>query len=151
MRSFFSNITLGILAVILAAGILLISVSFLMYGIVSGLETVFVVRPWLAWVITGGVFLLSTLLFFKIHFSKTKKIPSNLSNIPQSFLQKIIDATQGVDIREWTRKHPYESTGAAAAAGFIVAGKDLSELTDILKEVLLPVLLESIQSKQKST
>ncbi len=143
MRSFFSNMRLGILAVILAAGILLISVSFLMYGAATALGTVFVAQPWLGWVITGGVFLLGPIIFFKIHFSKIKKSPSDfsdLSNKSEVLIHTIIDATQ---------KYPYQSTGAAAAMGFIAAGKETSPITDILKDVLLPLLVEHLQPKQK--
>jgi len=149
MRPFFSNMTLGILAVILAAGILLISASFVMYGAATGLESVFVAQPWLAWVITGGVFLLGAILFLTAHFSKTKKVTSDFSKISGTLIQKILETTDGIDIKEWTRKHPYQSTGAAAAAGFIAAGKEASDITDIVKEVILPVLLEYLQSKQE--
>ncbi len=127
MRSFFSNLTLGILAVIVTAGILLISISFLMYGAAAGLGIVFVAQPWLGWVITGGVFLLGPIIFLKIHFSKTKKIPFDFSEIDVNLIGKIIDAT---------RKHPYQATGAAAAAGFFAAGKETSDITDVLKILL---------------
>ena len=139
--------SLGIVASIFAAGIFLISVSFLMYGAAVGLGTVFVAQPWLGWILIGGFFLLGSLLFFKIYFSKKKKAPSDISKMSGALIQKLIDAT---DLKEWIRKHPYQSTGAAAAAGFIAAGKEKSEITDILKEVLLPLLVEYLQSEQKS-
>ncbi|MDO8528061.1 MAG: hypothetical protein Q7T03_10305 [Deltaproteobacteria bacterium] len=132
--------SLGILAVAVAAGILLISVFFLMYGAATGLGTVFVDKPWLGWVITGGVFLSGPILFFTIHFSKPKKKPADFSKTSEALLQQILDAT---------RKHPLQSTGAAAAAGFMVGGKEPSEITHALKEALIPILVEYIQSRQK--
>lgn len=137
MRLLLSNMVLRILAVVLTAGVFFISISFLMYGAATGLETVFVAQPWLGWVITGGVFILGMILFLKIHFSKTKN--------PSSDFLKISN-----DVMEWVQKYPYQSTGAAAAAGFIVAGKETADILYILKEVVLPLLAEQ-QSKQKST
>jgi hypothetical protein len=150
MHAFFSKMTVGILAIVLAAGIFLISLAFLMYGAATGLETVFVKQPWLSWVVTGGCFLLGPVLFFTVRFSKGKQVPSELPALSATLMQKILDATDGIDIREWTRKHPYQSTGAAAAAGFVVAGKGTSDLTHIVREVLLPLLVVHLQSKQNS-
>lgn len=130
MRHFLSKMTLGILAVVLTAGIFLISVSFLMYGAAIGLETVFVANPWLGWIIIGGVFILGPLLFFTFYFSKTK-----------------MDEAQEMAILEWVRKYPYQATGAAAAVGFIVASKEMPDITHILKGALLPFLVEHLQSK----
>lgn len=144
MRTFFVNRALGILAVVLAAGILLIAVSFLMFGVATGLGTAFVSAPWLGWVITGCVFLLGPLFYLKVHFSKTKKAPSDLSKVSET-LQKIIEVAHGIDIREWTRNHPYQSTGAAAAAGFIAGGKEPSDIADILK-IVLPLVIEHLQA-----
>lgn len=137
MRSLLSNMTLRILAVIMTAGVLLLAISFLMYGAATGLKTVFVAQPWLGWMITGGVTLVGSVTFLKYSISKAKKPPSDFSRMSETLLQKIIATIDGVDIMEWTRNHPYQSTGAAAAAGFIAAGKETSVITDILKEVLL--------------
>lgn len=132
MRPFISNVTLRILAAILAAGVFFIAVSFLMYGAAIGLETVFVNKPWLGWVITGAFFLLGSTLFFKIYFSKIKKVPFN-----------------GMNITEWARKYPYQSTGVAAVAGFIIAGREMSNIMNIFRTVFLPLLIEHFQTKQE--
>ncbi|MDO8462291.1 MAG: hypothetical protein Q7S98_05470 [Deltaproteobacteria bacterium] len=150
MRSLLSKMSFGILAVILTAGVLLISASFLMYGVATGLEALFVSQPWLGWVITGGVFFLGPALFLKGYFFKVKKIQSDFSKMRATLIRKIIDAIDSINIREWTRKHPYQSTGTAAAVGFIAASKDPSDVVDTLKEVLLPILLEHLQSDQKA-
>ena len=62
-----------------------------------------------------------------------------------------MNVIDGVDIREWTRKYPYQSTGAAAAAGFIAARKETSDITDILKVILpvLALLVEDLQSNKR--
>jgi membrane protein implicated in regulation of membrane protease activity len=150
VRNFFSNISLGILAVILAAGVLLMSIFFLMYGAAIGLATVFVAQPWLGWVLTGIAFLISAIVYLKIHFSKQHKALLESPKQSGTMIQKIIDSMEGIDVKEWTRQHPYQSTGAAAALGFMAAGKETADTQELLNKVILPVLIEYLQVRQKN-
>lgn len=144
MKKLSSNITLEIMVVVLTTMIFLLSVFFLMFGIAKGLESLFVDRAWISWLITGGSFILATLLFLKLYVSSPKQSQTKSFLPDEKLIQEIIDT---LDIKSWAKKYPYQTTGAAALAGFIIAGKDVSEFSDTLKKILLPLLLEYLKVK----
>lgn len=113
------------------AGILLMASFFLMYGAATGLEAVFEGNHGLGWIATGGLFLLVSLLFFKIHFSKSEKMQPEVLKMNNIDFVKI-----GSWVKEWAQKHPLQSTGAAAVTGFVLAGNEKHMLAALLKELL---------------
>lgn len=201
--------------------ILLIAVSFIMYGVAMTLGRALGGDVWLGFILTGGVVVLGKLVFSKILLVQTRKISvkNHIKKYEQelkiqrdkfghdmsansqfgngtlqsegkfliwkaavarsAFLQTKDNLKQeiseSIDVKEWTKKYPFYSTGVAAATGFIIAGgvtsqtgvekctldektngislvktafvSMLANLTEeVLKDAVVPLVKESIHS-----
>jgi len=142
--------------------ILLIAISFFIYGIAIGLGEALGGRLWLGFIITGGSLLLGKLIFSKLILFKRRK-------------NREKNTAQNTGLRNWIRKYPFCSTGIVAATGFIfsarVSSPPLKETDplkttpkkssssfitslvklakDILKESMIPIVKEHLTSIRK--
>ncbi len=132
MRSFFSNMALRTLVVLLISGVILIASFFIMYGTATGLESVFKDNHGLGWVVTGTAFLLGSMVFLKINFKRSDKLqPDSVKASDEIDVIKVSDWA-----KEMVQKYPIQSTSAALALGFILSGEEKSIFTDILKDLI---------------
>lgn len=98
----------------------LIALSFVMIGIKGGLTKVLGGQEWLSYILTGITFLLALLIVSRASLAKKRKASPKLK-VEQCELQLSL----------WTQKHPFQSTGTAAAVGFIV-GSGLEDISSVL-------------------
>jgi len=140
---------------------LLIAVSFLMYGIAMVVGGALGGELWLGFVITGGSVVLVKLFYSKLLSLRTREESvENKTNhydkelmATAAFLETSRNLRQSlsemVDVKKWTRKHPFYSMGVSAATGFIIAGSLTSLVTvaeDVLKEAVAPLVKEHLAS-----
>lgn len=109
------------LAVLLASGLCLTAIVFLFYGVAEGLGQ-WLQRPWLGYLVTGASLLLllaiTVMVVARQRRSESKRLRKEADQATENFKE----AMKTLAPLEWTREHPWTSTGAAAAAGFVVAG-----------------------------
>lgn len=153
------------------AMIVLVAVSFLMFGAAHGLSEALGVEVWLGFVITGAGFLLPILLLFMIVSFNAKREASK-KKAEQKKAAEVLSRkiSEVVDVRWWIQKYPFYATGAAAAAGFTVSGMDmpgkephlatiqdsiiamaLALAEDVVKEAVVPFVKEHLTDTQKVT
>lgn len=109
--------------ILMGAMAILVAVPFFMFGIARGLSEILKLDLWLGFLITGGAFLLPTLLFFMTISvrarRKSLKRKAEQKKATETLTRKISEL---VDVRKLAREHPFYSTGAAVAAGFALSG-----------------------------
>lgn len=166
-------ISLAIKTSLIFAGamIVLVAVSFLMFGAAHGLSEALGVEVWLGFVITGSGFLLPTLLLFMFISYKVKREAA----IKKAEQEKAVEVltqkiSEVVDVRWWIQEYPLYATGAAAAAGFTVSGMNVlgkephsttiqdsivamvvALAEDVVKEAVVPFVKEHLTDRQKAT
>lgn len=148
------------------AMIVLVAVSFLMFGAAHGLSGALGVELWLGFVITGSGFLLPTLLLF-VFVSYRAKREALIKKAEQKKSVEVLSQkiSEVVDVRWWVQEYPFYATGAAAAAGFTVSGMKmpntdiqssiiamaLALAEDVVKEAVVPFVKEHLTDTQKVT
>lgn len=100
----------------------LVAISFVMVGIKGGLTKVLGGNEWLSFILTGTVFFLALFFISRASLSKKRKTSPKLK-VEECELQLSL----------WTQKHPFQSTGTAAAVGFVV-GNGLEGISSVLIE-----------------
>lgn len=108
---------------------LIVAVAFLMYGSAMGLANVLGGRLWLGFSITGLAVIILKLIQAKRVIYQSKKNSERKHHqrtiAKSSFIQAgnnfKKEMSQAIDVKEWTRKYPFYSTGIAAATGFVLA------------------------------
>ena len=98
----------------------LIAISFVMIGIKGGLTKVLGGQEWLSYILTGTIFFLALFFISRAGLSKKSKASSKLK-VEQCEFQ----------LNLWAQKHPFQSTGTAAAVGFFV-GSGLEDISSVL-------------------
>lgn len=123
VRENFVSLAIKAAMIFVSAMVVLIAVSFLMFGAAKGLSRALAVDLWLGLLITGGCFLLPTLLILTLISLRAKK-ESREKKAEQKKAAETLSRTisEIVDIRGWVQEYPLYSTGAAAAAGFTLSG-----------------------------
>ncbi len=96
--------------------IIIISVSFLMFGAANGLSVALALPLWLGALITGSVFLAVTILSLAFISFRAKRRSSKKK---AQLSRKVSELG---DFMWWAKEYPFYSTGAAAAAGFALSG-----------------------------
>ncbi len=147
VNKFFSALMRRAIILVVTAWVILVAISFVMVGAVTGLTAVFATQPWIGWVVAGSGFLLTAGIFLKLFFGRIEtKVAQKKNEIKETF-----------DLSAWTRSHPFQATGTAAVAGFIAGEKLVSPETlsaisavasvvvaDIMKDILFPIVAEQL-------
>ncbi len=136
-KSFFLDLAIRIVILFCSSMILLIAVSFLMYGLVLGVEKIGGVELGISYILIGGIVLGSTLFVLKFILTKKRK---------SSFQDKKISEVESV--RLWTQEHPFQAIGAAGVFGFMMAGNATDTPTTLL--VLFTDFLKQVVQEKKN-
>lgn len=128
------NIAAQVSFILLGMMMLLVAVSFIMYGIAQSMNQFLGDQTWLGFVITGSIVIFLKILVSKIIRTKAMKASIKSNDILKHQAELTKDALsktahhlkQGMsdifDVKKWTEEYPFYATGAAAVASFVIAG-----------------------------
>lgn len=119
-RALFSPVVWA-LFVLWTSGVWFLAVAFLLHGLAGGVGE-FMGRPWLGYTLIGVIAVpgVALLVFgtLRRHAKETRRLKSEIVQARND----LACVFRGLDPVVWSRAHPWQSTGAAALGGFLVAG-----------------------------
>lgn len=120
-RNLFFGVAVGALIVVLIGGIGLTAVVFLFYGAAEGVGH-YVGDRWLGYLAMGGILTLFVVSAILLTMRGRKTAADRLKAEAKRTSDDLARMLRTIDPAAWTREHPWQSTGTAAVAGFVVAG-----------------------------